>query len=348
MVLATMVALLWPGIAAAGSAPLAPAIGKVTFIQRGLKVRPAHGPLEAGKVLMPLFPAYGLQTGAGERASIGFHDGTTVHLGQLTDVVLRSASLTTVNNGQVNEILAPGTNHRVQTSAAVAAAIGTNFLVRIVGGGSYFMVLRGAVLVKNAHGSELVKARQGTFVVPGQAPEPAYPVDTVHSTVWADTMPTPNLGENVALDGSGGRVMASSSQRPASGGVTFSPANVIDGNLATDWESAQGQVTNQWVKIALAGTHPHHLYEVLIDPAAAGAYNSSADLKDFEIRVSTTGTSDSDFHTVMRGSCQATNHLQRFKLPAYVASRYVELYAVSNHGSAQHVAVTEFEAVAKD
>jgi hypothetical protein len=326
-------------------------LGTIKAIQHALKVTPPAGRTMAGKVKMALFNAYRLETGSGDRASIAFHDGTTLFLNQKTVAQLQSPTVTSVKSGEVNEVLAPGSNHQVKTDNAVAAAIGTNFLVRIVGGGSYFMVLRGAVLVTNQYGRELVRAEQGTFVQPGKPPEPAYPVDATHAISWTGAFPAPNLGENVALGADGGNVAAASSTWvPGGYGATATPyaaANIIDGDLTTGWESATGKVSNQSITVALAGTGTQKIDKIIIDPAQPGGSDTYQDVRHFAILVSTTGTDPADFHSVLTGVCKQENALESFPLTTPVAARYVKLLAVDNYGSAKHIALTELEVVSQ-
>jgi sugar lactone lactonase YvrE len=350
-------ALLAPGLhlhaasleAAPGSSVRASAdssmLAQVHWIQRGLLVQPPAQHMQQGKVNQPLFEQYFLRTGAAEKASIRFRDGTTLHLNERTDAVLASPHLTTVKTGEVAEYLAPGTNHRVQTASAVAAAIGTTYDVRVVGGTTTFVVLHGALQVANASGSVVVKSNHGTTVTPNKPPLPPYPVNAQAVFTWTSGIPTPDLGEDVALDANGGTVAGFSSQREGSGDQGH-VAHINDGLLSEGWETASGQVTNQFVKIGFLGGNFYRISDVIIDPAATYGDPASEDLKDFEIRISSTGTDDASFTTVFRGTCQQKDELQRFTLPVPVRAKYVELVALDNYGSPQRLAVAEWEVVA--
>ncbi len=322
-------------------------LAQVAFISGGLSVQPPHTKKRLkGKKKMPLYNKYFLQTLAKQRASIRFRDGTTLHMNQRTDAVLSSPHVTYVKKGEVYQSLTPGSNHKVQTATAIAAAIGTKFDVKVVPGGSIFIVVRGSLRVKNALGKQIVKTNQESIVVSKQPPSPPQPVDASKATSWTKGIPTPNLGENVALDANGGKVVEDSSQYSgASQGDTWYAFHIIDGRLDFGWESASGKTTNQWVKIRLAGNKVQQLTKVLIDPAATQGDPSSADLKDFQIRVSTTGSSDADFTTVLRGTCKQQNQLQTFPFDKPVAAKYLELYALNNYGSPDWIAVAELEAI---
>jgi hypothetical protein len=183
---------------------------QVWYIRRGLTVLPPHKHRQKGKTKMPLFPAYEMNTAAGEKASIKFAEGTVLQMNQLTDVVLTSPHLTTVQNGEVQEVVKPGSNHQIKTSIAVASAIGTIYDVRVFKKlhRTVFSVVEGALLVKDSLGSTLVKTDQQSTVQQGQAPGPAQPAN-MQSLGWASSLPTPHLGKNLALDANGGVIVSS-------------------------------------------------------------------------------------------------------------------------------------------
>jgi hypothetical protein len=307
--------------------------------------------MQAGVLKMQLFQRYRLRTGRSDQASIGFKDGTVLHMNSGTDAELTSPSVTVVRGGEVDEDLTPGASHAVQTSAALATAIGTNFLVRIVGDGSYFMVLHGAVQVSNQFGTVVVKHNQGSLVVPGQPPQPAYPVDAGSATAWIASMPNPRLPENIALDASGGSIAGFSSQLVAAASSDYGPfpfglaTNLIDGRLDVGWESDTGQPANQWVKVALPGGTVHHISAVAIDPAATQGGPIASELKGFQILVSTATEADADFHLVFHGTCAPGYSLQKFTLPIGTTARFVELRALDNQGDPHRVAAAELEVI---
>jgi hypothetical protein len=321
-------------------------LAQVAFISGGLFVQPPHQKRMKGKKQMPLFNKYFLQTLVKQRASIRFRDGTTLNMNQRTDAVLSSPHVTYVRKGEVYQSLAPGGSHRVQTATAIAAAIGTRFDVKVVAGGTFFIVVKGVLRVRNSLGQQIVKTNQQSIVVPKQPPGPPQPVDATKATTWSNGIPTPDLGENIALDANGGKVVDFSSQYTgASQGDIWYAYHLIDGRLDLGWESASGKTTNQWVKILLAGNKVSQIAKVLIDPGATQGDPVSSDLKDFEIRVSTTGKADADFTTVYTGTCQQQHKLQTFQFSKPVAAKYVELFAVDNYGSPDWVGAAELETV---
>lgn len=337
-----------PRIGYADSTSKPAAIAHVSYIWHGLAVQPPHHATQQGKLKMSLYNQYFLHTGKSQRASLGFKDRTVVHMNQRTDAVLKSPKVTYVQRGEVNEILAPGTDHRVQTAAAVASAIGTSFLVKAVKRGTYFIVVHGSVRVRNKLGVQFVKTNEQSVVVNGQAPQPPQPVDAQAAAAWTNGMPNPGLGENVALDANGGSVVDSSSHysNPIVGDFWL-PTFINDGRKDFGWASATGQTTNQWIKLRLGGNKTYKITQILIDPAATHNDPPSADLKDFEIRVSTTGSNDASFQTVLHGTCEQKNSLQSFAISPAVKAKYVELYALNNYGDPDWVSVAELEVIGK-
>jgi hypothetical protein len=325
-----------------GSAPKPKAVGNVHAIKRGLTVQPPHRPAGRGKVRQSLYSQYGLQTKRQQKASVAFRDGTLLHMNQQTNVVLRSPTTTYVSRGEVDQVSVPGSNHQVQTASAVASAIGTQFDSRVHGKTTIIVVVEGAVLVKNAKGSVVVKTNQQTTVVKGKPPQAPVPADAAAQTSWTKALPPPDqpLGENAALDANGGGVVAYSSQRSSPDG-RWDARNVDDGRLDRGWATASGQAANQWVIIGFGGNKTYSVSSVLIDPAATGGLPPDTDLRTFTIRVSTSGTDDADFSTVLTGTLQQSNTVQRFDLPHPVDARYVELLENSNDGSTDSTSVAE-------
>jgi mannose-6-phosphate isomerase-like protein (cupin superfamily) len=192
-------------------------VASVRYIRRGLSVTPPHKPRQKGKLRMALYSAYDLQTAALQMASINFADGTLLHMNQRTDAVLRSANITAVKQGEIAQVVVPGTNHRVQTAAAVASAVGTIFDVRYRKKVMTVIVVEGAVLVSDKKGSVVVKSGQETTVKKGKAPTAPKIVDAAAAITWSSPIP-PAPGPplmNIALDANGGQVVDVSSQAPA-------------------------------------------------------------------------------------------------------------------------------------
>lgn len=320
-----------------------PALAQVHYIYRQLAVEPPHRGRVPGRVKMPLFTQYDLLTGAGDKASYRFRDGTTVKMNEATDALLASSYVTLVQHGEVAQYVAPGTRHLIVTRAGLAGSIGTVYDVKVVGNTSTFVVLRGSLQVTNASGSVVIKRNQQTVVTQHRTPGRPTPVDAEAVFAWADQIPTPDLGEDVALDGNGGKILRVSSQRS---NPRWHAGHLIDGLRSLGWESASGRVQGESVTIGFSPSRLYRIFEVILDPASTGGDSPTMDLKDFEIRVSSTGQAATDLTTIFTGTCAQSDRLQLFKLPVPVLAKYVELVVRSNYGSRRGVAVAEFEAVA--
>ncbi len=114
------------------------------------------------------------------------------------------------------------------------------------------------------------------------------------------------------------------------------------------WASGAGETTNQWVKLELPHGRLHTVRAVVIDPAATHGQDAANDLKDFEIRVSTTSSADADFTMVFRGTVEQRDILQRFDLPQPMQAKYLELVGLTNYGGADGIDVAELEIVADE
>jgi hypothetical protein len=319
-------------------------LGVIRYILHGLTVTPPRHKPVPGKVTLPLFNLYGLHTGKSQKASVAFHDQTLIHLNQDTDVVFASPTLTKLKNGEIQEVLKPGTHHGVQTASALGAATGTILDIKVKNKKATFTVLEGALHVVTKHGSVLIKTSQQSTVTGQQKPTPVVTVDAAKVTNWASAIPpTTQAEKNVALDANGGRISDYSTQSTDS---RFAAKHLIDGSTSDGWSSAAGQVSNQWLKIGFGQNTPYSIGAVVVDPGATHGHPTSNDLKDFQIRVSTTGTDDADFTTVFSGTAKQSHELQRFVFPQAVSARYIELVAVDNYGGTGSIDIAEFEAVA--
>jgi uncharacterized repeat protein (TIGR01451 family) len=108
------------------------------------------------------------------------------------------------------------------------------------------------------------------------------------------------------------------------------------------WSTAPGQVTNQWVKVQLVGGSAHVVSRVAIQGSS-----STPGLKDFQIRVSTTGAADADFTTVMTGTMPQDNNVHEFTF-APVSARYVQLFVANNWGNPTNIYVLWFQVWTRD
>ncbi len=338
---------LLPRPAPAGAAATrAVALGQVRYIDRGLSVQPPRQHAGKGKLKQSVYSAYLLSTQKQQKASVGFRDGTVLNLNQLTDALVQSLASTRLSHGEVEQMVKPGSAHRIVTPAATASAVGTQFDVRIKGKITIVTVIEGAVLVTTKHGRVVVTSGEQTRVPTGKAPSTPIPVNAPATVTWAAPIPPPSvpLGTNVALAANGGSIVSYSSQRVSSDHA-FDATNLIDGDLTRGWQSGAGLTTTQSVTVAFQGATPYPLTAVLLDCVATGGEPASDALKDFTVAVSSTGTA---FTPILSGTCAPTAGIQTFALPAGTKARELELLALDNQGGSEGIAVAEMEVISPD
>ena len=109
--------------------------------------------------------------------------------------------------------------------------------------------------------------------------------------------------------------------------TTAAPENVIDENSSTQWATAQGQNTNQWITVRLGGGLVYTVNKIRL-------YGSSLNegIRDFQIRASATTTDALAFTTVFSGTAARTTAVQEFSFPS-VEARYIQLYVMNVHGA---------------
>jgi hypothetical protein len=192
-------------LTATKSSPLA----SVRAIILGLTELPPHQKKRPGRVKDSLQSQYGLLTQQRQRAAVGFRDGTTLAIAPQTSLVLRDPHITSVTAGKVVEVVAPGSDHRLQSPAAVASAVGTRFVIIVHGKHTMVVVIEGAVRVRTKHASVLVKTGQETTIVNGHKPtKPVKDPSLKSQTGFTTGLPMPPLPENIALDYNGGKIIS--------------------------------------------------------------------------------------------------------------------------------------------
>jgi PKD repeat protein len=128
----------------------------------------------------------------------------------------------------------------------------------------------------------------------------------------------------------------------SSGVVNSEPRHAIDLNTVTTWRTPSGQATDQWMKIQLPGTLNHVVERVTIQGTGGGD-----SVKDFEVRVSISGTNDADFVTVFSGTAPQTAALHSFTFDP-VAARYVQLFIRNNYNNGGFITVPLFQLLTRD
>ncbi|NIS81747.1 MAG: tandem-95 repeat protein, partial [Anaerolineales bacterium] len=145
---------------------------------------------------------------------------------------------------------------------------------------------------------------------------------------------------NVARSSDGASIVDFSSVWSAS--TSHQPENAIDNNVSSAWSTGSGQVTDQWIKVQLTGGEPH-----VVDRVVLRGSSSNNGIKNFEIRVSTTGTADADFTTVLVESLPQDNEFHEFTF-APTSAAYIQLFILDNWGSGSNIGVRHFEVWTRD
>lgn len=150
---------------------------------------------------------------------------------------------------------------------------------------------------------------------------------------------SPAQGLNAAQWEDGASIVGFSSVQSTSTSVR--PENAIDSNTATNWITANGQNTNQWIKVDLAGA----LH--VVDRVVLRGNGSANGLREFEIRVSTTTSADSAFAPIFTGTVPQDSTLHEFTFEP-VQAAYIQLFVRNNWGSASNIAVNHFQVWTRD
>ncbi|MBV9280385.1 MAG: discoidin domain-containing protein, partial [Chloroflexi bacterium] len=300
-----------------------------------------------------------LLTGAGQLAPITLSDGAILPLNQETQARLTSLHQPVAGKGEVMETAAPGLAQSVGTPTASVKSMGATFDVKVSPNQGLVTVIQGVVAVTGKGNTVTVKTNQQVAIPANQTPRAPVTVDAAQTAAWTSAIPAPtqSIPENVALDANGGQVVGYSSQRPGQGshalraGSRLAAASpwaatyINDGRLDRGWESAPNQTNDQYVKLAFRGQATASITGVYIDPSATNGDPSADDLRDFEIRVSTTDLSDDSFRTVFTSRASQDATLQSFTFAQPIQAKYVELFAVNNYGGST-IAVAELEVAA--
>lgn len=115
---------------------------------------------------------------------------------------------------------------------------------------------------------------------------------------------------------------------------------VLDTTTSTEWASAGGQVTNQWVKYRLAGTAPRKVYGVTITSGFFGP-------KDFDVRVSTTTSDESAFTTVLSDTVPSGsfNTPRTYLFSQLTDAKYIQFFW-KNAQTTNYIGVSQLQVLA--
>ncbi|MDQ3177296.1 MAG: PKD domain-containing protein, partial [Actinomycetota bacterium] len=136
------------------------------------------------------------------------------------------------------------------------------------------------------------------------------------------TGPTTAVGRNLALSANGATIAAFSGQYDA---TSYPVTSMIDGDPGNNpWLTTNG-VTAGFAKVTLSSAAPRMIDRIRMQPRW-GAQR----VKDFEVALSSTGTADTDFVTVLTATAADNENLQTFLLPYPMAAKHV-LYRVKTN-----------------
>lgn len=320
-------------------------LAKVRAIRDGVSIAPPKRHYAKGKLKQGLSSQYAVRTLHGQLTSLAFNDGTILQVDELTSLVLRSSSTTALKQGEVDQVVQPGSDHAIATPFATASAIGTEWDTLCRKAACFFTAVEGVVRVTAQNGQGvLVKAGQQTIVRKGQSPTQPSEIDAGAVTAWVRALPAApiSLGKNLALDSNGGQVVASSNR--ASEPNSWDAAHLHDGDPSTGWQTATGKASAESVTFSFNAGNIYRLTGIVIDPAATGGQDPSNDLKSFQVRASRDGGSPVQ---VLSGQTVQQDSLQTFRFDAPVDADHVQLVLLDNFGGAEGIAVSEVEIVGR-
>ncbi len=140
-------------------------------------------------------------------------------------------------------------------------------------------------------------------------------------------------GANVAqLEGVGASIIETTSHY-----YNYTADNVLDLLEETYWQTTTGSITNQGFKLLLTRGESY-----LIDRVKIRGFGGSSSPRDFQIRVSNTGSGDSEFVTVLSGTLPEDDLFHWYTFSP-VAAQYVQLVISNNHGNSSYIRLYDFQ-----
>jgi hypothetical protein len=128
--------------------------------------------------------------GPADRGSLTFADGSVMDLNHNTTVLIKGASRTFLQTGQVFlQVVSGGQSHDIETGSAIAASLGTRYVVSNLLGNTTVTVLAGRVAVVNAGKAVSIGANQQSSVRGHTAPSAPSRVNGAALVAWAANLP---------------------------------------------------------------------------------------------------------------------------------------------------------------
>ena len=126
-----------------------------------------------------------------------------------------------------------------------------------------------------------------------------------------------------------------SNRRPASTAHSWAAKNILLPD-ASSWSSANGQVTDQRIRVRLGGTGTHDISSIVLRSSG-----NSYTVSDFQVYASTTGAAGS-WTKVLDDTMAANNSAQTFTLTSPTAAKFLELRL---NGTGSYLYLSELRAL---
>lgn len=120
------------------------------------------------------------------------------------------------------------------------------------------------------------------------------------------------------------------------------PQNAIDLNPASSWCTANGMVTDQWIKVQLRGSQTF-LVDRLVIKSAGNLFSP----KDIQLWTTASGSADADFHLAFSGTARKDNRVLTFDFPP-VEARFVKLVVKNAWNNYAYIQIHQVQVWARD
>jgi hypothetical protein len=115
-------------------APVPPAIVSILHASMSLAA-PATSVFQSATLHEPIFYGWRVRTTAHQRGALTFSDGSVLDLDHSSEVLIQNAAHIYLTSGQVFlQVVAGGQSHDIVAGSAIAASLGTRYMMSLVGG----------------------------------------------------------------------------------------------------------------------------------------------------------------------------------------------------------------------
>jgi ferric-dicitrate binding protein FerR (iron transport regulator) len=168
-----------------------PAAASVSALRPSLLLQPAGTTsTHEARVHDSLYFQWVARAGPTDRGSLSFADGSVMDIDHNTQVSIKSPSRTFLQTGQVFlQIVSGGQSHDIETGSAVAASLGTRYLVSVKGKVTVVTVLSGRLIVHNGGKAVSIGANQQSSITGNAPPGAPHTVNAANLVTWASGLP---------------------------------------------------------------------------------------------------------------------------------------------------------------